>query len=167
MSTILAISRALKDMDLPCAAGLGIYRAALTDPSVERITLLLRREMPSWAVLPANAAEKTTTVVIDDFSVYTPELAAQLAQHDVCIWAQGKSSVGMNEADYTKLTHGYPMALVKALVDAGVGEGRAADKPFNFVYMSGARADPTQKGREMWARVKVRLLVCWTTRFPD
>ncbi|GJE86452.1 hypothetical protein PsYK624_025320 [Phanerochaete sordida] len=138
------------------AAGLNIYRAAVQDPSISAVTLLMRREMPSWAVLPANAAEKTTTIVHADFAQYPPELAARLAEHDACIWAQGKSSRGMNEADYTRLTYDYPMAALRALRDAGVGAGRAPDRPFRFVYVSGMSSDPTEQSAQMWARVKGR-----------
>ncbi|TCD61171.1 hypothetical protein EIP91_008815, partial [Steccherinum ochraceum] len=136
------------------AGGLNIYRAALNDPSITSITLLLRSEMPSWAVLPANASEKTTTIIHFDFTSYPPEVASRLAQHDACIWALGISSNGVKEADYTRITYEYTMALVKALKEAGVGNDRPADKPFRFVYFSGAMADPTGKSGQMWARVK-------------
>lgn len=121
------------------------------------VTLLLRREMPPWAVLPANADQKTTTIIQKDFTSYTPDVAAQLAQHDACIWAMGKSIRGMSEAEYTVLTHDYPMAMLQTLRDAGVGRDRPADKPFRFVYFSGDQADTTEKGWQMWARVKVSI----------
>jgi len=134
-------------------AGLNIYRAALTDPSVDRITLLLRRDIPSWAVLPPNAAAKTQTIIHSDFTSYTPDLIDQIVEHDACIWAQGKSSVGMNETEYTRLTNEFPMAMVKALQDGGAASGRPEDKPFRFVYVSGMSADTSG---QMWARVKKR-----------
>lgn len=116
----------------------------------------MRREMPSWAVLPANASEKTTTIVHKDFTSYTPELISRLKEHDACIWAMGKSSLGIAEADYTAFTYNAPMTLATALRDAGVGQNRAANQPFRFVYISGEHADPTEKSSQMWARVKVR-----------
>lgn len=115
----------------------------------------MRREMPSWAVLPANASEKTTTIVHKDFTSYTPELVSRLREHDACIWAMGKSSLGIAEADYTAFTYNAPMTLATALRDAGVGQNRAADQPFRFIYVSGEHADPTEKSSQMWARVKV------------
>lgn len=137
-------------------AGLNIYRTALGDPTVTSVTLLQRREMPSWAVLPDNAVSKSSTVVHSDFTSYSPELAARLSQHDACIWAMGKSSRGMNETEYTKLTYEMPMALIEALQKAGVGDEREEGKPFRFVYVSGNSADPTEKSSQMWARVKGR-----------
>ncbi|EKM56525.1 uncharacterized protein PHACADRAFT_253704, partial [Phanerochaete carnosa HHB-10118-sp] len=137
-------------------AGLNIYRAAVQDPSISKVTLLMRREMPLWAVLPSNAAEKTSTIVHDDFTQYPPELAKRLAEHDACIWAMGKSVRGMTEAEYTRLTYEYPMAVLRAMRDAGVGADRPQGQPFRFVYVSGMSADPTEKSMQMWARVKGR-----------
>ncbi|KAJ3556289.1 hypothetical protein NM688_g2104 [Phlebia brevispora] len=137
-------------------AGLNIYRAALTDPDVTSITILMRREMPSWAAVPSNASQKTTTIVHKDFTSYPPDLVGRLVQHDACIWAMGKSSLGMSEADYTSLTYAAPMSLAVALRDAGIGKNRPEDKPFRFVYVSGEGADPTDKSSQMWARVKGR-----------
>lgn len=113
--------------------------------------------MPSWAVLPPNASAKTDFVIQPDFHTYTSELARKLATHDACVWALGKSAAGISEKDYTELTLDYPLALLKALKEGGVGEGRQADKPFRFVYISGELADPKMKSSQMWARVKVRL----------
>ena len=99
-------------------AGLNIYRAALEDPSISSVTLLMRREMPQWAVLPTNAAEKTTTIVHKDFTSYSPDLMARLSQHDACIWALGKSAIGVSEDEYTSFTYTAPMAFTNALRDA-------------------------------------------------
>lgn len=140
------------------AAGLSIFRAALADASITKITVLTRREMPSWAVLPPNASSKADFVIQTDFRTYTPDLARKLAAHDACVWALGKSAVGMNEKDYTELTLEYPLALLNALKEGGVSEGRQADKPFRFVYISGENADPEMKSSQMWARVKVHFM---------
>lgn len=117
--------------------------------------------MPSWAALPPNASEKTTTIIQKDFSSYSPEVASQLAQHDACIWAQGKSVLGMNEEEYTKLTHDYPLIMAKTLRDMDVGGGRKDGEPFRFVYVSGEHADANSS--TMWARVKVRVLKSLTS----
>ncbi len=118
----------------------------------------MRREMPEWAVLPPNASEKTTTIVHSNFTSYPADVSTRLAEHDACIWALGKSSLGFSEADYTVLTYDYPMALIRTLKEAGVGENRPKDKPFRFVYISGEHADTTEKSSQMWARVKVHIV---------
>ncbi|KAI9062181.1 hypothetical protein FKP32DRAFT_1593757 [Trametes sanguinea] len=135
-------------------AGLAIYRAALVDPSVQKVTLLTRRPVPSWAKLPENAQAKTETIIHQDFKSYPPDLARRLAEHDALIWALGKSSVGMTEEEYTELTHTYTMAAAQALKDAGAG---SQGRPFRFVFISGNSADPTGKSSQMWARVKGRV----------
>ncbi|TBU42301.1 hypothetical protein BD309DRAFT_1001906 [Dichomitus squalens] len=135
-------------------AGLAIYRAALNDPAVERVTLLTRRAVPAWAELPANATEKTDVIVHTDFKRYAPELAQRLAEHDALVWALGKSSVGMSEEAYTELTYTYTIEAAKALKAAGAG---SPEQPFRFVFISGELADPEGKSRQMWARVKGRV----------
>ncbi|KAH9837765.1 uncharacterized protein C8Q71DRAFT_560062 [Rhodofomes roseus] len=99
-----------------------------------------------------HSVEKDTTYMYDlhlsdseysTFLSYPPDLAKRLAKHDACIWALGKTSVGMNEAEYTQMSHGYVMNAVRALREAGVGEGRPEGDPFRVVYISGEDADPS------------------------
>lgn len=59
----------------------------------------------------------------------------------------------MSEEDYTRLTHDYPLAMAKAIRDAGATQDRKDDQPFRFVYVSGEHAD--KDSSRMWARVKV------------
>ena len=127
--------------------------------------MLSRRPVPDWAVLPPNAAEKTTTIIHKDFLTYPPDLAKQLAQADGLVWALGRSVVGMTEQEYTEMTHDYLLNAAKALKDAGVGEGRDEGKPFRFVYVSGESADSTGKSSQMWARVKVGIS-CYHLHLP-
>jgi hypothetical protein len=79
---------------------------------------------------------------------------SQIADHDGCVWALGKSVQGLSEEEYAKIHVDFPLAAVEALKKAGVG---SAEKPFTFVYVSGAGADPSQKSMMMWARGKVRV----------
>ncbi|TFK88543.1 hypothetical protein K466DRAFT_564693 [Polyporus arcularius HHB13444] len=136
------------------AAGLAIYRAALTDPAVQQVTLLTRREVPSWAKLPPNANEKTAVILHTDFKTYPPDLAHRLAGHDALIWALGKSAYGMSEEEYTELTYDYTLSAARALKEAGAG---SAEKPFRFVFISGEYADSTGQSGQMWAKVKGRV----------
>ena len=135
-------------------AGFAAYLAALADPSVSYITLLLRREVPSWADLPSNASEKSKTIIVKDFAQYPEDVISQIADHDGCVWALGKSVRGLSEEEYMKIHVDFPLAAAEALKKAGVG---STDKPFTFVYVSGGGADPSQKSMFMWARGKVRM----------
>src|SRR6266702_4510234 len=95
------------------AAGLGILRILLSDNSVSHVTYLGRRPLPPWIVLPGSTSTtdkspthpKLFTIGHKDFLTYPPALKEKLAEHDVCIWALGTSSVGMSEEKY--ITVGY------------------------------------------------------------
>ena len=135
-------------------AGFAAYLAALADPSVSYITLLLRREVPSWANLPSNASEKSKTIILKDFEQYPEDVISQIADHDGCVWALGRSIRGLSEEEYIKIHATFPLAAVEALKKAGVGN---SEKPFTFVYVSGEGADPSEKSMFMWGRGKVRM----------
>lgn len=137
-------------------------RTAIQDAAVTKITVLSRRPLPEWMNLPK--LDKTEVIVLEDFLNYPEDLPYRLAQHDACIWALGRSSSGLTEQEYTKVTYDYLMAAVIALEKGGVGkiktseDGSAIEKPpFRFVFISGERADQTEKSFMMFARVKVSL----------
>ncbi|KAM5537295.1 hypothetical protein V8D89_009025 [Ganoderma adspersum] len=132
-------------------AGLGIYCAALADLSVQRITLLMRRALPSWAELPANvnAAEKTDIVLHDDFGAYPAAIVRCVTEHDVLIWALGRSAIGMSTEVYMELTYEYTMATARALKDAGAG---TPEWPFWLMWISRELVSP--QSLQMWANVK-------------
>ena len=147
-----------------CSAGIQIFRTAIQDESVTKITVLTRRPLPEWMNLPQT--DKTEIIILDDFLVYPGDLPPRLAQHDACIWALGKSSAGLTEEEYTKITYDFPMAAIIALEKGGVGEvttmedGSAKERPpFRFVFISGEGADQTEKSRMKFARVKVNTYI--------
>jgi uncharacterized protein YbjT (DUF2867 family) len=70
----------------------------------------------------------------------------RLAPFDACFFCLGVSSVGMNEADYTRVTHDLTLSVARLLV--------RENSQMIFTYVSGAGTDSTGKGKVMWARVK-------------
>lgn len=70
----------------------------------------------------------------------------QLKGYDACFYCMGVSSVGMSEADYSRVTYSFAMALANVLV--------TVNPEMTFNYVSGEGTDSTEKGRSMWARVK-------------
>ena len=133
------------------AAGLDILRAALADSSITQVTVLSRRDLPS--TIPSSP--KLSPIIDASFpspSFYTEERLEQLRDHSACIWALGKTSIGMGEEEYTNLTVGYPVEAMKKFLEAGV---KGENGTFRFVYVSGHGAVTEDKGA-MWARVKVR-----------
>ena len=65
-----------------------------------------------------------------------------------CFVCMGVSAAGLSEEAYTKITHGYTLALAKELV--------VKNPNMMCTYVSGAGTDSSEKGRSMWARVKGR-----------
>ena len=64
---------------------------------------------------------------------------------DACFFCAGVSSIGMNEADFTRLTYDTTLAFAEALTP---------NPQMSFVYVSGKGTDSSERGKLMWARVK-------------
>ncbi len=71
-----------------------------------------------------------------------------LKGYDACFFCAGVSSVGMKEAEYTRMTFDTTITFAKAVLHQNPNS--------TFIYVSGASTDGTEKGRLMWARVKGR-----------
>ncbi|KAF7985984.1 hypothetical protein HWV62_41290 [Athelia sp. TMB] len=139
------------------AAGSEMYRAALADPAVTHITVLARRALPDWMPRPTSDRPSLAVEVVPDFLAYPADLPARLAEHDACIWALGRSAVGMSEEAYTEMTYGYVVHALDALEKGGVAaRSAAAGTPFRFVFVSGEGADPEEKSWAMFGRIKGR-----------
>ncbi|KAK4997997.1 hypothetical protein LTR66_002693 [Elasticomyces elasticus] len=133
-------------------AGSAVLAHALASPSVSRISILSRR--------PVKLAEnepKATVLIHKDYTSYPPELLRQLDGATACIWAQGISSIGMREDEYTEITVAYPLAAVKAFAALADAKAEKEEGPakMNFVYVSGEGADQA-RARQMFGRVKGR-----------
>ena len=144
-------------------AGLGALRALLLDDSVQHVTVLARRPLPPWVVLPNGTSTadtsaspthpKMSTTVLSDFLLYPPEVRGAIASHDACIWALGKSQIGMSEKDYIEMTVGYVDAFLDATKEAGIGV--PGGRPFRMASITGMDTDPSEKSRALFARVRV------------
>lgn len=86
-------------------------------------------------------------VVHADFTDFGP-IEDRLRDFDACFFCLGVSSLGMNEADYTRITYDYTLAAARTLA--------RLNPRMVFVYVSGAGTDSSELGRVMWARVKGR-----------
>jgi uncharacterized protein YbjT (DUF2867 family) len=72
----------------------------------------------------------------------------ELSDVDACFFCLGTPSAGMKEPAYTRITYDLTMSVAEAVA--------AANPRATFVYVSGAGADSTERGRIMWARVRGR-----------
>lgn len=124
-------------------AGSAILSHALNSPAIARVSVLSRRP-----VKLAENESKANVIIHKNFEIYPQDVLEQLKGATGCVWAQGISSRGMSEADYTKITVDYPVAAAKAFSTLG-------DK-MNFVYMSGEGANSEEKSSMMFGRVKGR-----------
>lgn len=125
-------------------AGAAVLNYALSSPSISTISILSRR--------PVKLAEnqpKAKVIIHKDYESYPSEVLDQLKGATGCIWAQGTSSRGMKEDEYTKITVDVPVAAAKAF--SGLGE------KMNFIYISGEGANMNEaKAGQMFGRIKGR-----------
>lgn len=83
------------------------------------------------------------------------------------------SSRAVKKADDIQFMLDYPIALVRALRDAGIGQNRKDGEPFPFVCLSSVNelTDPTDKSSGISAIVKFHIirrvcpLLCRNVRF--
>ena len=118
--------------------GTGVLLECLDDHRVESVLAIGRST--TGLVHP-----KLREVVRSDFFRFD-DLRAQLAACDACFFCLGVSSVGLDEAKYTRLTYDLTLAAAQAVV--------SANRNAIFCYVSGVGTDSTERGGRMWARVK-------------
>jgi uncharacterized protein YbjT (DUF2867 family) len=118
--------------------GQGVLRECLIDPTVTLVLTVGRS--PTAASNP-----RLKEIVHSDFFNLDP-IAEALTGLDACFFCLGITSVGMNEADYTRITYELTMAVAGTLA--------RTSPQMTFVFTSGAGADSTETGSVMWARVK-------------
>jgi hypothetical protein len=120
--------------------GEGVLLVTLNHPHVESVLSISRR--PCGIVHP-----KLKEIVRKDFYNYT-DIEEELKGYNACFFCLGVSSVGMKEEDYKRVTYDLTIAT------AGTLAGLNAE--MTFCYVSGTGTDSSEKGRQMWARVKGR-----------
>lgn len=118
--------------------GEGVLHECLRHPAVTSLLVIGRR--------PCGVRhEKLKEIIHDDFFDFSG-IESQLHGYNACYFCLGASSVGKNEADYTRITYDLTMALARPLARINPG--------LTFCYVSGAGTDSSEQGRSMWARVK-------------
>lgn len=118
--------------------GQGTLRECLLAPDVDAVLSIVRS--PTGQQHP-----KLRELAHADFTDFEP-IAPQLAGYDACFFCLGISSSGLSEAEYTRVTHDFPLAAARTLLRQSPG--------LTFIYVSGAGADSSEGSRTMWARVK-------------
>ena len=120
--------------------GAGVLLECLEDQRVQSVLAIGRS--PTGRSHP-----KLREILRTDFSDFDG-LKSEFASCDACFFCLGVTSVGLDEAEYTRLTYDLTTAAARAIA--------AVNRNMTFCYVSGVGTDSTERGRTMWARVKGR-----------
>lgn len=82
-------------------------------------------------------------IVLDFLSLKDSD--PQLMGYDSCFFCAGVSSIGMKEAEYSRITYDTTLTFARAT---------NPNSGMSFIYVSGGGTDSSEKGKLMWARVK-------------
>jgi uncharacterized protein YbjT (DUF2867 family) len=118
--------------------GEGVLYQCLQHPDVEKVLVITRH--PSGYLHP-----KLTEIIHRDFFDISP-LKDRLTGYNACYFCLGVTSLGKNEAEYTKFTYTLTMNFAETLAKL--------NPDMTFCYISGTGTDSSEKGKTMWARVK-------------
>lgn len=116
--------------------GEGVLLHCLQSDEIAEVLMINRRHFEL-------SHPKLKELLVKDFNKLE-EYAAQLQGYDGCFYCAGVSSVGMNEADYTRITHDTTLNFAKALLRIN------PQMVFHFVTGAHTKTD----GKQMWQRVK-------------
>jgi uncharacterized protein YbjT (DUF2867 family) len=116
--------------------GQGVLRQCLLDPAVAAVFSIGRK--PSGQSHP----KLRDLVRADMFDCSLT--AGEVADYDACFFCLGVSSLGMSEAEYTRVTYDLTLGWARALAQQ--------NPALRFLYVSGTGTG----GEAMWARVKAR-----------
>jgi uncharacterized protein YbjT (DUF2867 family) len=117
--------------------GEGVLLECLQHPAITEVLSVSRR--PTGISHP-----KLKEHQVSDFLALKPNDEV-MKGYDACFFCAGVSSIGMKEAEFTKLTYDTTLTFARAL---------SPKQNMTFIYVSGAGTDSSEKGRAMWARVK-------------
>ena len=118
--------------------GEGVLYECIQSELVEKILVITRN--PTGYSNP-----KLTEIIHNDFFDIS-SVQNQLTGYNACFFCLGVTSLGKDEAEYTRLTYILTVNFAKTMV--------GINPDMTFCYISGAGTDSMEKGKVMWARVK-------------
>ncbi|MDO3628544.1 NAD-dependent epimerase/dehydratase family protein [Mucilaginibacter sp. BT774] len=118
--------------------GEGVLQECLLHPQVEAVLVVNRK--PCGVTHP-----KLKEIIHANFFDVSP-IADQLKGYNACYFCLGVTSIGKKEPEYYKLTYTLTMHVAETL--------SRLNPDMTFCYVSGASTDSSEKGSQMWARVK-------------
>jgi hypothetical protein len=121
--------------------GQAVLLECIEDPLIETILIINRSSS-------GVKHQKVKEILLSDFSNFSA-LVKEFGNYNTCFFCLGISALGLSEEEYTKITYDLCMKAANTLLQSGTA--------YTFCYVSGAGTDSTEKGRQMWARVKGKL----------
>jgi len=120
--------------------GEGVLHECLLHDNVEHILVIGRK--------PCGVSHPKLTELIQPSLFDLSSIEQLLSGYDACFFCLGVSSVGMTEAEYSRITYDLTIYIAELL----------ANKNPNmvFCYVTAGGTDSTEQGKSMWARVKGR-----------
>jgi hypothetical protein len=118
--------------------GEGVLHECLQHTSVEAVLVIGRKTC-------GVQHPKLTEILHSDLSDISA-IASTCAGYNACFFCAGVSSIGLTEAEYTRITHTLTLGFAQTLA--------SLNPDMTFCYVSGSGTDGTEKGSTMWARVK-------------
>jgi uncharacterized protein YbjT (DUF2867 family) len=118
--------------------GQSALAACRADGRVSEVTAIVRTPL---GIAGGNVRE---VVCPDLFQIES--VMAQLGTPDACLFCAGVSAVGHTEAEYRRITYDMTLTVANALVQLSPA--------MRFLYVTGTGTDSSERGRQMWARVK-------------
>jgi len=118
--------------------GEGVLYECLHHADVEKVLVITRN--------PCGYSDPKLTEIIHSNLSDISSLSDRLTGYNACYFCLGVTSLGKNEAEYTKLTYTLTLNFATTLA--------SLNPDMTFCYISGASTDSSEKGRTMWARVK-------------
>jgi len=129
--------------------GAAVLDYCLASPKITHLSILSRRLF----ALPVGDnvdTAKAQIILHEDFTSYPDGLLSKLSGADALIWALGIGQNEVSKTEYIRITYDYPLAAAKAFA------GLSNRGQFNFVYVSGEGADPTEKTFTLFGKIKGR-----------
>lgn len=118
--------------------GEGLLSECLKHECIEKVCVIGRRTC-------GYNHPKLTEIILPDISEissYEPDLKG----YNACFYCAGASVLGKSEAEYMAVTYTLTLRFAANLA--------SINPHLTFCYISGAGSDSTEKGRNMWTRIK-------------
>jgi hypothetical protein len=120
--------------------GEGVLHECLQHPDVEKVLVINRK--------PCGVSHPKLIEILHNNFLDLSSIEPQLVPYNACFFCLGVSSIGLKEAEYTRLTYELTLHMATML--------SRLNPEMVFCYVSGTGTDHSEQGSRMWARVKGR-----------